>query len=227
MRRWILNFLIDGEFHNSERYFAAKLFNLIKIVINKATWGERSSGSERRSNFSIGLKADKARETVSTCPGAHGHLTIVPDTREYGGSFMFPKAMSCCFEVLCHVEVFALLIWRRFGLDHWIYWHLLHTSRNYRQYSAIADLHTSQFTVTQERGFSVFTSRILATDLSQSHCHFTSHMKTSSHRLILLLSLFSNGQLGSIPLLSSSYPARPASRTSTHFTERPPLNSFL
>jgi hypothetical protein len=32
-------------------------------------------------------------------------------------------------------------------------------------YSAIADLHTLQFTVTQELDFSVFTSRILATDL--------------------------------------------------------------
>jgi hypothetical protein len=31
-------------------------------------------------------------------------------------------------------------------------------------YSAIADLHTLQFTVTHALGFSVFTSRILATD---------------------------------------------------------------
>jgi hypothetical protein len=32
-------------------------------------------------------------------------------------------------------------------------------------YSAIADLHTLQFTVTHALGFSIFTSRILATDL--------------------------------------------------------------
>jgi hypothetical protein len=32
-------------------------------------------------------------------------------------------------------------------------------------YSAIADLHTSRFTVTHALGFSVFTSRVLATDL--------------------------------------------------------------
>jgi hypothetical protein len=32
-------------------------------------------------------------------------------------------------------------------------------------YSAIADLHTLQFTVTHALGFSVFTNRILATDL--------------------------------------------------------------
>jgi hypothetical protein len=31
-------------------------------------------------------------------------------------------------------------------------------------YSAIADLRTSQFTVARAQGFSVFTSRILATD---------------------------------------------------------------
>jgi hypothetical protein len=42
------------------------------------------------------------------------------------------------------------------------------TTRDYRQYSAIADLHTFQFTATHEPGFSVFTSRILATDLSVS-----------------------------------------------------------
>jgi hypothetical protein len=32
-------------------------------------------------------------------------------------------------------------------------------------YSVIADLHTLKFTVTYELGFSVFTNRILATDL--------------------------------------------------------------
>jgi hypothetical protein len=52
----------------------------------------------------------------------------------------------------------------------------IHTTRDYRQYSAIAILHTLQVTVTHSLGFSVLTSRILATDLTQSHCHFTSHM---------------------------------------------------
>jgi hypothetical protein len=41
----------------------------------------------------------------------------------------------------------------------------LFTTRDYRQYSAIVDLHTLQFTVTHALGLSVFTSRILATDL--------------------------------------------------------------
>jgi hypothetical protein len=79
-----------------------------------------------------------------------------------------------------------------FRLDDWIYWHLIHSTRSYRKYSSIADLHTLQLTVTHALGFSVFTSRILATDLSQSRCHFKSHMKSSFHSLIPLLQLFCN-----------------------------------
>jgi hypothetical protein len=54
-------------------------------------------------------------------------------------------------------------------------------------YSAIADLHTFQFTVTHALGFTVFTSRILATGLSQSHCNFKSHVMSSLNRLIPIL----------------------------------------
>jgi hypothetical protein len=57
-------------------------------------------------------------------------------------------------------------------------------SRYYARYSAIAILHTFQFTADHTLGFSVFTSRILATDLSQSHCNFKSHVKSSCHSLI-------------------------------------------
>jgi hypothetical protein len=39
-------------------------------------------------------------------------------------------------------------------------------SLNYNEYSAIADLHTLQFTVAHALGFFVFTSRLLATDLN-------------------------------------------------------------
>jgi hypothetical protein len=39
-----------------------------------------------------------------------------------------------------------------------------------KQYSAIADLHNLQFTVTHALGFSVFSSRILVTELQHSHC---------------------------------------------------------
>jgi hypothetical protein len=51
-------------------------------------------------------------------------------------------------------------------------------------YSAIAILRTFQFTVAQALEFSVFTSRIQATEFSQSHCNFGSHMKSSCHSLI-------------------------------------------
>jgi hypothetical protein len=66
--------------------------------------------------------------------------------------------------------------------------------RKYWQYSAITDVHTSQFTVTRALPFSVFTSRILATDLSQPHCNFKSYMKYSCHRIISFSPLFFNCQ---------------------------------
>jgi hypothetical protein len=43
---------------------------------------------------------------------------------------------------------------------------LVTASPNYSQYSAIADLRNLQFTVAHALGFSVFTSRLLATDLN-------------------------------------------------------------
>jgi hypothetical protein len=73
----------------------------------------------------------------------------------------------------------------RFGLDDWIYWHLIQTTWDYRQYSAIATLHTFQFTSARTLGSSVFTSRILATYLQQSRCHFKSNMNSSFHSLII------------------------------------------
>jgi hypothetical protein len=44
------------------------------------------------------------------------------------------------------------------------------STRTYKQYNAIADLHNLQFTVTHAIGFPVFTGRILVTELKQSHC---------------------------------------------------------
>jgi hypothetical protein len=75
-----------------------------------------------------------------------------------------------------------------FGLDDWIYFTLyIHTIWDCRQYSAIAILHTFQFTAAHALGFPAFTSSILATDLSQSQCNFKLHMKSSLHRLIPFL----------------------------------------
>jgi hypothetical protein len=50
-----------------------------------------------------------------------------------------------------------------------------------RHYSAVPILHTFQFTVTRALVFSVFTSHMLATDLSQSQCNFKLHIKPSCH----------------------------------------------
>jgi hypothetical protein len=44
--------------------------------------------------------------------------------------------------------------------------HLQTPLRITRNYGAIADLHTLQFTVTHTLGFSVFTSHVLATDFN-------------------------------------------------------------
>jgi hypothetical protein len=54
-----------------------------------------------------------------------------------------------------------------FELDDWIYCiNILFIQLGTRScYSAISDLRTLQFTVTHAVGFSIFTSRILATDL--------------------------------------------------------------
>jgi hypothetical protein len=51
-------------------------------------------------------------------------------------------------------------------------------------FSNIAILQTFQFTVAHALGSSVLTSRILATDFSQSHCHFKSDVKSSRYSLI-------------------------------------------
>jgi hypothetical protein len=52
-------------------------------------------------------------------------------------------------------------------MDDWINCTLyIHITRDYRQYSAIAILHTLQFTVAHALRFSGFTSRILATDFT-------------------------------------------------------------
>jgi hypothetical protein len=71
-----------------------------------------------------------------------------------------------------------------FGFDDWIYCTLYIKTRDYRQYSSVAILHTFHFTVTHALGFSVFTSHVLATDLSQSRRNFKLCMKSSFHVLI-------------------------------------------
>jgi hypothetical protein len=95
-------------------------------------------------------------------------------------------------------------------------------------YSPIADLHTLQFNVTHPFGLSDFTSRILATYLSQSHCNFKSHVECSFHTLIPFLPLFCNCQTNSISLLPTSCLGRLASRNSTlHFMLQLPASEIF
>jgi hypothetical protein len=62
--------------------------------------------------------------------------------------------------------------------------HSLLITLKYRQYSAIADLHTFQFTVAHALGFSVSTSCLLATDLStETSTQITTSM---THKILQL-----------------------------------------
>jgi hypothetical protein len=100
----------------------------------------------------------------------------------------------------------------------------IHTIRNYRQLQRYRwSTHFTVHRCTHAPGFSVFTSRILTTDLSQSHYHFKSYIKSSLHRLIPFLTLFSNCQfrrLDSIQFLNSQahIPADWRLETRLHWT---------
>jgi hypothetical protein len=66
----------------------------------------------------------------------------------------------CLHNVMFMGDIDGVLDWMIEFID--TLYTVLGTTENY---SAIADLYTLQFTVTHALGFSVFTSRILATDL--------------------------------------------------------------
>jgi hypothetical protein len=68
-------------------------------------------------------------------------------------------------------------------------------------YSAIAILHTLQFTVAHALEFCIFIIRILTTDFSQAHCNFISHVKSFWDRLFAFLPVL---QLPIPRLLSTS-----------------------
>jgi hypothetical protein len=113
-----------------------------------------------------------------------------------------------------------------FGLDDRIYWHLIHSPGNYRQCSVIAVLRTFHFTVTHALKFSIIISRILATDLSQSHCHFKAQMKFSFHSLIPFLPLFCNCQFNSSAPKLISWQAGVSKLNSVLFNWILPYNHF-
>jgi hypothetical protein len=95
---------------------------------------------------------------------------------------------------------------RDFGLNDWICYTLyIHTVRDYRQYSVIVILHTLQFTVTHSLRYSAFISRILATDLSQSHWHFKSLLKFSCHNITNFLLLFCDCKFRRLDSITLNY----------------------
>jgi hypothetical protein len=90
-------------------------------------------------------------------------------------------------------------------------------------YSAIAILHTLQFTVTHTLRFPGFTSRILATDLSVSLLFQITHevffSQPNSFITIILQLSIPKTLLSSNPLFPNSYAGRLASRNSTDSTQ--------
>jgi hypothetical protein len=127
------------------------------------------------------------------------------------------------------------MILSRLGVLRWIYgrvldwmigflgtlYTVLWTTGNY---SAIADLLTLYFTVTHALWLSVFTSRILVTDLLQTHCNFSTHQvffAESNIFLVIILQLpIPKTQLNWISSLQSLYPGRLPSRNSAQFLSR-------
>jgi hypothetical protein len=133
--------------------------------------------------------------------------------------FCSPKLIAICriwceFE-LCELEIVRYKILSRTGVIYrWVLdWMIWFIDTLYIQNLGLQAIqrhcYSTHFTVhrcTHTLGFSVFTSRILATNLSQSHCQFKSHVKSSCHSLIPFLSLFWNCQfwrLESIQFLCS------------------------
>jgi hypothetical protein len=92
------------------------------------------------------------------------------------------------------------------GLDDWTYWHLIHTTRNYRQYSAIADLHTLQFTVTHALGFSVFSqARILEGWHLETLLYSTSILFLQVWELLLITTLHGPRRKHSLSVVEKAY----------------------
>jgi hypothetical protein len=112
--------------------------------------------------------------------------------------------------------------------------HLIHSHSSGLQVIQLHRYSTHfQFTVAHAVGFSVFTSRILATDLSHSHCNFKSHVKSSLPRLIPFLPLFCSCQLRRLDSTRLDYgsilsrlPTVPSYNTSARTPRKTPSSIF-
>jgi hypothetical protein len=114
------------------------------------------------------------------------------------------------------IDVSRVIYNTGFGLDDWIYWHLIHRTRDYSQYSAIADLcmHFTLHLCTRTRVVkpSLVVSR-QRTYNSLTHQVFSS--PPNSFLAIIQQLPIPKTRLNSISLLPISYPGRLASRNST------------
>jgi hypothetical protein len=100
--------------------------------------------------------------------------------------------------------------------------HLIHSQLETTGNTAILLIYTLWISVAPTLGFSVFTSRILTTDLYQSHYNFKSHMKSSLYSLIIFLPLFCDCQfrrLDSIKFLCSEAHVLAGWRLETQLTQ--------
>jgi hypothetical protein len=110
-----------------------------------------------------------------------------------------------------------------FGLDDWIYWHLIRTTRDYRQYSAISvNTHFAVHRSTRTRILSLHQSSpgngFIVVSLSLQITREVFFAPSSSFLALILWLPIPKTRLNSIPLLPSSYPGRLAPRNSTlHF----------
>jgi hypothetical protein len=116
------------------------------------------------------------------------------------------------------------------GLNDWIYWHLIHTTRNCRQlqryrYSTHFTVHSFTRTRVLSLHYSYPGNGFISVSLSLKITYEDFFSQTNSYNAIILQLSIPKTRLNEIPLLP--YPGRLASWNSTHFTERLQLNTSL
>jgi hypothetical protein len=146
-------------------------------------------------------------------------MVYVPDVYGSGLVTLWENFVWTCFVSIFTVESLFTIVTVKgvctcltrwvLQLDGWIYWHLIHSTWDYRQYNTITDLHTLQFTVTHTLGFSVFTSCIPATGFipvsrSLQITHEVFFLEPHSFLAIILQLPIPKTRLSSVPLLPSS-----------------------
>jgi hypothetical protein len=110
-----------------------------------------------------------------------------------------------------------------FGLDDWIYWHLIHSTQDYRQLQRYCwSTHFTAYHYTHTTVLSLHYSypgnRFITVSLSLQITHEVFFSQPNYPLAIILQLSIQKARLNSIPLLRSSYPGRLVSRNSTQFS---------